>query len=146
MRPFWTVSGLILAAATAAHAGPALWKKSEPLSRVPAFSFSTTPHFAVRNRDDSPALILGRSLVHPNDFGASIVPSVTFGPFRASLGGHLQADGYDADAGRSWGSSERHGGGPGPELDVETNSVWGFHVGGSIDTRHAKLTFTLPTQ
>jgi hypothetical protein len=79
-----------------------------------------------RNEDSD--ILLSRSPKQVETTEKSLLPSLDVGPFHATVGG---LDGAHAHL---------------TSYTVDTRDFWNSSISGSIDSRGAKVTFTLPTQ
>lgn len=141
MRPF--LVPIFLLAATPVLGQTPEWLPGRSEASHPAINLNAGAHFGRRAGGDSDVLFRG-PLAAPPMSERNVLPIVTLGPFQASLGGQVQEGGGNAGLGGAWGSHFRHGGGTHAQLEIDTESFWGSHVSGSIDTRGARITFALP--
>lgn len=146
MRPY-VLLGILMMGVVPAHGQPLpAWAQQHALPAAPgAIDLSPPTSFAARRRvlGDTDVL-LHHMTTGRLSFGSSLLPSVHIGPLEASLGGSI---GSDDDVGPpTWGSRERRVQRAGAELSLQSQPMLGGHFSGSITTRSAKLTFTLPLQ
>ncbi len=113
-------------ATTPVYGEPPVWTQSRPSLPVPHIDFSKAGALDARKADSDSDMLLNRPMAPLLDPHKGLLPSVTVGPFRATLGG--------VDEGRA------HLG----TYQIDTGDLWNSSISGSVDGRGAKVTFTLP--
>jgi hypothetical protein len=125
MRPVVVLLNAMVVAVPA-YAGPSVSPSVRPIMLASNIDFSKAATFQGPRSDDSD-LLFNRSSAPPPEIEKSLLPSLDLGPFHATVGGV--------------GRGRAHLG----TYQIDTRDFWNSSVSGSIDSRGARVTFSLPT-
>jgi hypothetical protein len=128
MRPMVVVLISLLVPAQAC-AGVAGLEPGRLAGAAPQFDVSRLASFDSQPpRNEDTDILLDRSARQLETVQKSLLPSLDVGPFHATVGG---MDGAHAHL---------------TTYTLDTRDFWNSSISGSVDSRGAKVTFTLPTQ
>ena len=114
--------------AAPAYAASSAVAQGRLLFPLPHIDFSRPGVFGAQSgRSEESGLLLSRLPTPPPAIERSILPSVNVGPFHATVGG-MNVGGTHLGT-----------------YQLDTRDFWSSSVSGSVDSRGARVTFTLPT-
>jgi hypothetical protein len=127
MRPV-VVFVIPLLAVAPASAGSSAWMQGRPALPAPRIDLNPPGEIGPpSDRGEDSDVLLSKPLAPPPAIEKSILPSVDVGPFHATVGG--------MNGGRTHLGS----------YELDTRDFWNSSISGSVDSRGARITFTLPT-